>query len=321
MGAAAAACSSETTSTAGPTLTTAVTTTTTPPTTTTTVPATTSTTEATTTTTAAPTTTLPDGPANAVVPLFVGGPDSTGWLSLGSWQQTRWQRSSDESGAPITPGISAGTEFAVTNLDGAAVATVGANVDACFDGRVGPTVDIDVAPPEPPGFGYNALAILIQPWPLEPRPVVLVGDNVPSAYQALGEAAFAAEPVDATQGTIEQLVLTDLDGDGDEEALMAFEYVQSTAGPGTPGDLAALLLVDVGPRTASTVVVNAIDQAFDDVAFPVIERYRVLDIADLNGDGRMEVIVHAWYYEGAAVVVYEYDGTRLREVLSTGCGA
>jgi hypothetical protein len=47
----------------------------------------------------------------------------------------------------------------------------------------------------------------------------------------------------------------------------------------------------------------------------------VLDVADLNGDGRMEVLVHAWYYEGASVIVYTYDGTDFTQVLATGCGA
>jgi len=35
----------------------------------------------------------------------------------------------------------------------------------------------------------------------------------------------------------------------------------------------------------------------------------------------MEVAVHAWYYEGSSVIVFEYDGTELTEVLATGCGA
>jgi hypothetical protein len=60
----------------------------------------------------------------------------------------------------------------------------------------------------------------------------------------------------------------------------------------------------------------------DDGSFEVLERYRILDVADLNGDGRMEVLVHAWYYEGASVIVYTYDDDgELTEVLATGCGA
>jgi len=35
----------------------------------------------------------------------------------------------------------------------------------------------------------------------------------------------------------------------------------------------------------------------------------------------MEVMVHAWYYEGAAVNVYTYDDGELTEVLATGCGS
>jgi hypothetical protein len=35
----------------------------------------------------------------------------------------------------------------------------------------------------------------------------------------------------------------------------------------------------------------------------------------------MEVAVHAWYYEGASVAIYEYDGAELTDVLVAGCGA
>ena len=53
---------------------------------------------------------------------------------------------------------------------------------------------------------------------------------------------------------------------------------------------------------------------------------RVLGVADLNGDGRMEVALHTWYYEGAGVTVFEFDGDgvtagdgqRLRSVSRVG---
>ena len=81
---------------------------------------------------------------------------------------------------------------------------------------------------------------------------------------------------------------------------------------------AALLVIDVTTRTAETVLLSAVDRG---AGGQIIERYRVLDVADLNGDGRMEVLVHAWYYEGAGVLVYTYDGSTLTEVLATGCGS
>jgi len=311
-----AGCTTEEQSNPGPTLTSTTSTTTIAPTTTSTTVAPTTTLPADTTTTTAPT-----GPIDAVVPLLVGGSDSTGWLFLGAWQEDRWQAATDPSGNPIRPGISAGSAFAVSNLDSETAAVVGDNTEACFDGRVGPTIDVVVASPDPPGYGYNAVAVLQQAWPLKPRPVAVTA-KAPDAYRALAAAAFAGEPVDASTGNIEQLVVADLDGDGDDEALVSFESVQPSAGPGAPGDLAALHLIDVSTRETDTVLLSTVDlQLPEDGPFPIIERYRVLDVADLNGDGLMEVVVHAWYYEGASVLVYTYDGSKLTEVLATGCGA
>ena len=57
-----------------------------------------------------------------------------------------------------------------------------------------------------------------------------------------------------------------------------------------------MLLVDAATRTASTVersFVASTDR------IPSLERFRILDVADVNGDGRMEVAVHAWLFEGA----------------------
>lgn len=314
-----ATCTTEEQSSPQPTLTSTTSTTTTSTTTTAPPP------ESTTTTTAPPesTTTAPAGPVDALVPLLIGGSSDGGWLFLGAWQQDRWQPASDLSGNPIRPGIGAGTPFVVSNLSGETPVTLGENTEACFDGRVGPSIDLDLAPPDPPGYGYSAVAVEQQPWALKPRPVA-VSSTAPEAYRALGEAAFEDEAVDATQGAVEQLVVTDLDGDGDDEALVSFEFVQPSAGPGAAGDLAALLVIDATTRAADTVLLSAVpDDAGDgdDGSFDVIERYRILDIADLNGDGRMEVMVHAWYYEGAAVIAYTYDDGELTEVLAAGCGA
>jgi len=310
-----AACTTEEQSTPGPTLTSTTSTSTTSTTTTSTTVA---------PTTAAPpettTTIVTTGPADVLVPLFVGGADSVGWLFLGAWQQDQWQEAADPNGNPIRPGLEAGTPFTVSNLAGETSAALGANVEACFDERVGPAIDVVVTPPDPPGFGYNAVAVIEQAWPLKPRPVAVTA-SAPDAYRALGEAAFSGEPVDASQGAIEQVVIADLDGDGDDEALAAFEFVQPSIGPGAPGDLAAVLLIDVDTRAAETLLLSAVDEDVDADTFPLLERYRVLDVADLNGDGRMEVLVHAWYYEGASVLVYTYDGSELTEVLAAGCGA
>ena len=69
-----------------------------------------------------------------------------------------------------------------------------------------------------------------------------------------------------------------------------------------------------------------VDPDLPDDELPFINMARVLGVADLNGDGRMEVALHTWYYEGAGVTVFEFDGAgadpgdgqRMRRVSHSG---
>jgi hypothetical protein len=315
---AAAACTSEQTSSPGPTLTSTTSTTTTAP------PATTEPPVDTTPATSEPVdtvppTTLPTGPADVQLPLLVGG-SGGGLLYLGAWDFDTWSPPVDDDGTPVAPSVGPGTVVTVSNLGTEIAAVLGAFTESCFDGREGPTIDVAVPSPEPPGFGYGAVVLPTPDWPLTPRPVAVTATG-PAAYGELGAAAFAGDPVDTARGAVRQVVVADLDGDGDDEAVVVFEGVDESAITGAPGDLAAVLLVDATTRASSTIAKAFVEADVGPDDFPVIERYRVIDVADYNGDGRMEVAVHAWYYEGSSVIVYEYDGSGLVEALATGCGA
>jgi hypothetical protein len=317
LGVLLAACTTEQSSNPGPTLTSTTSTTTIAPATTTTTTVAPTTVAA--ATSAPETTTGPSAPVDAVVPLLIGG-DEGGWLSLGAWQFDRWSDPVDAEGAPVPPSIGPGTAVTVSNLGPSATGQLGESTEACFDGRIGPTVDVTVPVPDPPGFGYGAVALPTPSWDLTPRPLAVTARG-PAAYGAIGVDSFTGEPVDASLGSVDQLVVTDLDGDGDDEALVVFEYVQADSIRGAPGDLASVLLVDASTRESSTVLQSFVDQDLGANALPLLERFRILDVADYNGDATMEVAVHAWYYEGSSVIVFEYDGTELTEVLAAGCGA
>jgi hypothetical protein len=317
-----AACTTEQSSNPGPTLTS--TTSTTLPVTTTTAAATVTTVDTTADITAASTTISPDttgpsAPSDALVPLLIGGSDG-GWLSLGAWEFDQWVDAVDANGDPVAPSIGPGTAVTVSNLEPDTTGLLGESAEACFDERVGPTIDVTVPQPDPPGFGYAAVALPTPSWDLTPHPLA-VSPRAPAAYETLGEEAFTGDPVDASLGAVDQLVVTDLDGDGDDEALMVFEYVEADSNRGAPGDLASVLLVDATTRESSTVLASFVDEDLGPLDLPLIERFRILDVADYNGDAIMEVAVHAWYFEGSSVIVFEYDGTELTEVLSAGCGA
>ena len=329
-----AACTSERQSAPpdAPALTTVTpTSTTTAPSSTTTAPTTDTTSAPTTTaapttaaaTTTLPTTTMPAGPAATSIPLIVGG-DADGWLYLGAWDVDEWSSAFSDDGSPVETdltGNGANPVFTVSALDLPETdARLGPNVPACENlDLAGPTVDIEIPAPEPPGFGYGAIAMPAAGRVLKPRPIaVLTGAD--DVYQDLGEAVFADDPVDPTQGSVVQLVVTDVDGDGDDEALVVFEFVQPGV-IGTAGDLAAVLLIDTDTRRATTVISSFVGGDGDGTTSEVTEQYRILDVADLNGDGRMEIVLRSWYYEGAGVGMFTYDGSDTELQLSTGCGS
>ncbi len=142
--------------------------------------------------------------------------------------------------------------------------------------------------PEDPGFGYRSIAFAAE-WPTQPRPIALVDASVDS-YAAAGVAAFEGTGVDAASGEIQQIVVSDLDGDGDTESLVAF------GGTG----FSTLLLIDADSGAALTVARDNVPVAAPDTG-PTTEppaasseTHRTLAVADLNGDGLMEFVVHAW---------------------------
>ena len=50
-------------------------------------------------------------------------------------------------------------------------------------------------------------------------------------------------------------------------------------------------------------------------------RYEVSGLLDLDGDGRLEIIIYSAYYEGATVTVWRFGEGKLHKVLEIGCGA
>ena len=320
------ACSTEESSTPASVIPTEATTTTTLPPTTTAAPTTTVASTTTTPTTPPPTLPPPGPPVPDRVDLFVGGaePDA-GWLALGHWSGTEWEDGADQptSGSPVR----------ITSLStGVGDAMFGDAAPACT-GQTGPTIAADRPAVEPPGSGYGYVAVGGE-WSPHPRPRVRVEADVPR-YRALAEQLLADEPVDPENGSVVEFLLADLDADGTEEAVLVFEYVQD-AGRSTPGDFSVLMLVDTTSATPTAISRSVVPplppppttdpEASSTVAQvpPVpeaLERARVLDIVDLNGDGRMELITRAWSSAGSGAVVTTYRDRTVDTVLDASCAS
>lgn len=270
-------------------------------------------------TTLAPTTTVAatGNPTSVSTEYFVGG-DTDAWLYLGRWTGNEWEPNREGSEFR-EPRAESGDALVIRELD---IAPIDGEVDgsgeACAaDGRTGPEISPNAGAPEVPGFGYRSIAFPAD-WSTEPRPVGLVDATIDS-YVAAGEAAFDDFGIDTSDGTIQQLVVTDLDGDGDSEALVAFGA----------DNFSALLLIDADSGTSLTIsrsvattvtptTVAEDDEPGEPTTTPA-ETFRTLAVADLNGDGRFEIVAHAFEGSSAEVTVSTYDGTEVNPVLTAGC--
>jgi hypothetical protein len=301
----------------------------------TTSPAVASTTVPTTTTTSAPTTTTtntapsatttPPVPTADVAAVFIGpqGEAVDFWLPVGYWDGSDWVQIDEEGeSGPLEVPAATGDPVRVTGLDLVPTATsLGASGGACFyDDRIGFAVGVDVRVPRPPGYGFSAIGV-VGDWEIQPRPASQVGFEI-DEYRQIG-ATFADDlGVDGTIGEVVQVVRSDLDGDGMEEVLVTFEYTDKSV-LGAPGDYSIVYLrtPQVGGPVEDAVVFSwYVPLVIPDGEMPFMVMGRVLGVADLNGDGRMEVAVHTWYYEGAGVIVFEFDGDSLTYAMGSGCG-
>jgi hypothetical protein len=280
------------------------------------------------TTTPAPTTdplatTAVAAPSAEIAAAFIGGAEGDFWLPLGYWDGSHWVQLGEEGDAlPLEFPAATGDSIRVTGLELApTAAALGDSGEACFDGQVGFAVAVAAPIPEPPGFGYSAIGVAAE-WEIQPRPTQQVGLQI-DQYRQIG-ATFADDlGVDGTLGKVVQVVRADLDGDGMEEVLVAFEHAEESI-RGAPGDYSIVYLrvphID-GSVDDSVVFSSFVDPDLPDDELPFINMARVLGVADLNGDGRMEVALHTWYYEGAGVSAFEFDGAGLTQVMGNGCGA
>ena len=231
---------------------------------------------------------------------------------LGTWSGSEWVRW--EVGA--TPPY--GDEYQVVRLDEPISTAVGAAKPDCTPSGL-PSIDV--------GLGYTHE-------PFDPQPIAVagVGDPRPRPVEVLDPAApayrEAAAEVVAGLGIadpapqVSQVVRGDIDGDGAAEVVVVAERVSDpVAFYAAGGDYAvAFLRRVVGGEVETSLIASSIADPQGEMN-PSIEVYRVSALADLNGDGRMEIVLDLRYWEGSSTFVHELrpDGT-LPEVLSVACG-
>lgn len=286
------------------------TTTTTAPQSTTTTPAPTTTTTDLTTTTTAPTTTTTSGPVEgdwAESPLITTGFGAVGW-----WDGSDWVDAETAGSLPVA----GGEDYQVIRLDELAMTTAGPETTVC-----GPLdlIGVELEEPELLGEfpGPYGLAVSA-PWQLQPYLFEETVDD--GTYAGFAAEMLAGRGLEVSNPVIKQVIRTDLEGDGINEVLVVAEEV-TTGLLLEEGDYSIAFMRKIVDGEVQTALLG------DTVVFGEEDRFAgahsVGGAADLNGDGRMEIITNSAFFEGFNVAVWEYVNDDLGpvKVLETGCGS
>lgn len=122
---------------------------------------------------------------------------------------------------------------------------------------------------------------------------------------------------------ITRILRVDLDGDGQEEVLINATNFFTDDGDvpmdtAAPGSYSIVLLRRVVAGKVETELIAGEFYVKDESSASNL--YEIRGVLDLNGDGKLEVIVHSHYYEGAGTTIYDCSGGKCEAVLSAECG-
>jgi hypothetical protein len=181
-----------------------------------------------------------------------------------------------------------------------------------------------------PKDGVIGLAATWNALPRKP----LIADATQSVYVEAVRDFLKSHGIADPQARITRILRVDLDGDGEEEVLIsatnyftedksehsAAPFPEAPIDSPRPGSYSIVILRRVVDGNVQTkLVAGEVYPKPDEPVAPNV--YQVAAVLDLNGDGKLEVIVHSFYYEGGQTTIYRCQPDKIEEVLSVDCGA
>jgi len=183
---------------------------------------------------------------------------------------------------------------------------------------------------EPPCGNYVMRSSIIMPetmigvasgWIPEKRGTRDLSTDDPAYVQAVAEW-FRSQGNSPAEIHISRILQVDIEGDGVHEVLLSASYFKPKFAFLTEtGDYSVVLMRKVFGNNVLTVplvkdyYVSSVPEY--EISYPYT--YMLAEALDLNGDGTLEVIVHASRWEGGGVIVFRVDGQNVREIIRTIC--
>ena len=169
------------------------------------------------------------------------------------------------------------------------------------------------------------------PWNALPRKPKVI-DTTQKAYIEAVREFLRTKEIDQPKVKIDNILRVDLDSDGEEEVLIsATNYFSKDESVPMRSPAASYSMVLLRRAVAGKVEMQLIAGEFYPKAYPKAAQeegrfdapnaYKVIATLDMDGDGKMEVVIHSHYYEGEEIAIYRCDPKKCETLLSVGCGA
>ena len=184
---------------------------------------------------------------------------------------------------------------------------------------------MEVTLSEKPEDGVIALAAPWNALPRKPR----MADTTQQVYVDAVRDFLKTKGIEQPKVKIDNILRVDLDGDGEDEVLIsATNYFRKDESVPMRSPAASYSMVLLRRVVAGKVETQLVEGEFHPKAyvrkgdsFDAPNAYKVIAILDLDGDGKMEVVVGSNYYEGEEITIYRCDPKKSEALLSVSCGA
>ena len=189
--------------------------------------------------------------------------------------------------------------------------------DVCTD-----TLSVSLSPE--PEKGVIALAAPWNALPRKPR----IADTTQQVYVDAVRDFLKTKGIQQPKVKIDNILRIDLDGDSQDEVLISatnyFSKDDRVPMRSPAGSYSMVLLRRV---VAGKVETQPVEGEFHPKAyvrkedsFDAPNAYKVIAVLDLDGDGKMGIVVRSDYYEGGATTIYRCNPKKVEELLSVACG-
>lgn len=166
----------------------------------------------------------------------------------------------------------------------------------------------------------NSVTLVGAPWNAASRKPRELDRSSPIYRQAL-TSWLREQGVDDSQPNLSQLWRIDLEGDGRDEVLIAAARHRGSETSTQAGDYSLLLLRKLidGVVVTFPVILDFFSETC--IAECALERHEIINVLDLNGDGKLEIITKSSGYESITQTIFSIEDFRIKKRLEWTCGS